>query len=66
MTKKENALRYLYSHLKATKISLDRALVRPNVTPEEIENLQLKIAALDWLIPVAIRTDDEGGEEQCL
>lgn len=65
MTEKENALRYLYSQLKAAKISLGRAETRPNVGTDELVNLQLKIAALDWLIPLAIKTDDEGEELQC-
>ncbi len=58
MTTKEAALQYLYSQLKASKIALSKAEVRKGVTDEEIANLKTKIAALDWLIPLAIREEE--------
>ena len=63
MSIKETALQYLYRELKAAKIAYGRAETRPGVTAEELANIEKKIAVFDWLIPVATRTDDEGGEQ---
>lgn len=58
MSERQNALEYLYKELRAAKIALGRAEGKQNVTPEEIANLEKKIAALDWLIPLAIKGED--------
>ena len=58
MSEKQNALDYLYKQLRTAKIALGRAEVRPNVTIDELANIRRKIAALDWLIPIAIREDE--------
>lgn len=60
MTSQEKALSFLYGELRKAKIALGRAEGKPNANPEEIENLQSKIEAIDWLIPIAIKeTENE-------
>lgn len=56
---REDALRFLYKHLREAKISLGRAENRPGVKREEMENLQRKIDMLDWIIPLVIRAEEE-------
>lgn len=58
MTIKELALHYLYGQLRAAKIALGHAERREGVTQEELNNLEKKIAAIDWLIPLAIKEDE--------
>lgn len=50
----EAAQKYLYKELKNAKIALGRAETRPGVTQEELDNLNRKIAVLDWLTPLAL------------
>lgn len=50
----QKALSFLYGELRRAKIALGRAEGKPNVQREEIESLQSKIEAIDWLIPLAI------------
>ena len=58
MGDKQKALEFLYREQRAAKIALGRAEDKPNVTAEEITNLEKKIAAIDWLIPLAIKEED--------
>lgn len=58
MTTREAALRMLYTQQKEAKIALGRAENRPGVTLEEINNLHTKLAAIDWLLPLAISADE--------
>lgn len=59
MSKREDALRFLYKQLKDAKIAYGRAEGRPGVKQEELENLQRKIDVLDWVIPLVIKEDDD-------
>lgn len=58
MSDRQKALDYLYHELKCAKVALGRAERKQNVTAEEITNLENKIAAIDWLIPLAIKEED--------
>ena len=55
---REKALKWLYSELKAAKIALGRAEGRTGDNTLEIGNLNAKIDAIDWLIPLAIKAED--------
>lgn len=55
----EDALRFLYKHLREAKIALGMAENRPGVTREELDNLERKIAAIDWMIPLVINAEEE-------
>lgn len=57
--KREDALRFLYKHLRESKIALGYAEDRPGVKQEELDNLQRKIAAIDWIIPLVIKAQEE-------
>lgn len=57
---REEALRFLYKHLRETKIALGKAENRPGVKQEELDNLERKIAVIDWLIPLAIKAKEDG------
>jgi hypothetical protein len=57
-TIRDNALSFLYRELRAAKIALGHAESKPNVSHEELDNLQKKIDAIDWMIPIVIREDD--------
>lgn len=57
---RDDALRFLYRELKSAKIALGRAESRPGVTAEELANLERKIAAIDWILPLVIKEDDDG------
>lgn len=50
MTTQEKALSFLYGELRKAKIALGRAEGKPNVQREEIESLQSKIEAIDWIL----------------
>lgn len=50
MTTEEKALSFLYGELRRAKIALGRAEYKSNVNPEELENLQSKIEAIDWIL----------------
>jgi hypothetical protein len=50
MTTQEKALSFLYGELRKAKIALGRAEYKPNVDREELENLQSKIDAIDWIL----------------
>ena len=63
MSKREDALRLLFKQLKDSKLSLDRAEVRPGVKQEELDNLRRKIETLDWMIPLVIKAEEEEREE---
>ena len=54
---RDDALRFLYKELKSAKIALGRAETRPGVTDEEIANLERKVAAIDWILPLVIKED---------
>lgn len=56
---RDDALRFLYRELKSAKIALGRAETRPGVTDEELENLERKVAAIDWIIPLVIMAKEE-------
>ena len=58
MTTREAALKLLYTQQKEAKIALGRAENRPGVTLEELNNLHTKLAAIDWLLPLAIAADN--------
>lgn len=57
--KREDALRFLYKHLRESKIALGHAENRPGVKREELDNLERKIAAIDWIIPLVIKAQEE-------
>lgn len=57
--KREEALRFLYKNLREAKIALGRAESRPGVKREELDNLERKIAVLDWMIPLVIKAGEE-------
>lgn len=50
MTTQEKALSFLYGEQRKAKIALGRAEGKPNVQREEIESLQSKIEAIDWIL----------------
>ena len=56
---REDALRFLYKNLRDAKFALGRAENRPNVKQEELDNLQRKIAVMDWIIPLVIQAKEE-------
>ena len=56
---REDALRFLYKNLKDAKIALGRAENKPGVKQEELDNLQRKIAVIDWIIPLVIQAKEE-------
>ena len=58
-TVNEDALHFLYKQLREAKIALGRAENRPGVTQEELDNLERKIAAIDWMIPLVINAEVE-------
>lgn len=60
---REDALRFLYKSLKDAKNALGRAEGRPGVTAEELDNLERKIAAIDWIIPLVIAAKEEWYDE---
>lgn len=51
---REDAFKYIQKELTQAKLALGRAEVKPNVTKEELDNLQKKIAVLDWLTSFAL------------
>ena len=57
-TIRENALSFLCRELRAAKIALGHAESKPNVRHEELDNLQNRIDAIDWMIPIVIREDE--------
>lgn len=56
---RDEALEWLYRELKRAKIALGYAESRPGVTREELDNLQRKIAVIDWMIPLVIKAQEE-------
>lgn len=46
------SLTYLYKELKRLKISLANAEMRPNITTEELQNIENKIFIVDYLIGI--------------
>lgn len=56
---REEALRFLYKHLKKAKIALGQAENRPGVTAEELANLQKKIDVIDWIVPLVITAKED-------
>lgn len=60
-TIRDNALSFLYRELRAAKIALGRAEGRPGVTREELDNLQKKIDAIDYLTPLAVTAEHDDG-----
>jgi len=55
---RQNALEWLYRELKKAKISLGHAEARQN-NQEERNNLEKKIATLDWLIGAVLSMKEE-------
>ncbi len=56
---REAALRMLYKQLREAKFALGQAEKKPGVKPEELDNLERKIAVLDWMIPLVIKAEEE-------
>lgn len=59
MSNREDALRFLYKQLREAKIAYGRAETRPGVKQEELNNLQRKIAVMDFIIPLVIQAKEE-------
>ena len=57
VTIQEKALSFLYRELRAAKIALGQAEGRKGVTPEELLNLENRIEAIDWLIPLVLKEE---------
>lgn len=57
--KREEALRILYKQLREAKLALGHAENKPGVKQEELDNLQRKIAVIDWMIPLVIAAKEE-------
>ena len=51
----QDALYYLYSELKSSKISLSHAERCPNMPENCIENIKTKIAVIEYLIDQTIK-----------
>lgn len=51
------ALTYLYKELKRLKISLANAEMRPNITAEELQNIENKIFIVDYLIGITLKEE---------
>lgn len=51
------ALTYLYKELKRLKISLANAEIRPNITTEELQNIENKIFIVDYLIGITLKEE---------
>lgn len=60
LSQQEKALSFLYGEQRKAKIALGRAEGKPNVQREEIESLQNKIDAIDWILGTFFE-----GEKQC-
>lgn len=56
---REDALRFLYKTMKDAKIALGRAEDRSGVKQEELDNLNRKIAVMDWIIPLVIQAKED-------
>lgn len=56
---KTHALIYLYRQLKATKLSIAHAEVRPHVPQEELDNLAQRVKVLDYIIDIVSKEDEE-------
>lgn len=50
-------LTYLYKELKRLKISLANAEMRPNITTEELQNIENKIFIVDYLIGITLKEE---------
>ena len=61
--KREEALRMLYKQLRQAKTALGHAESKPNVKQEELDNLERKIAVLDWMIPLVIKAEEDATDE---
>ena len=57
--KREDALRMLYKQLREAKIALGHVESKPGVKQEELDNLERKIAVIDWMIPLVISAKEE-------
>lgn len=59
MANRKLALEWLYGELRKTKIAFGQAESRHGVKQEELDNLERKITAIDWVIPLVIKEDDD-------
>lgn len=55
---KEQALAFLRRELKSAKLALVHAESKPSVSNDEVNNIQKKIDAIDWMLPIVIREDE--------
>lgn len=55
----EKALDYLYRDLKKTRIALANAERKPGVKQTELDDLQGKADAIEWIIAVVLKEDAE-------
>lgn len=51
----KDSLEWLYKELRSAKIAKGHAERRPGVTKEEIENLDRKIAAIDFCLGLVLK-----------
>lgn len=49
----------LYKQLREAKLALGYAESKPGVKQEELDNLQRKIAVIDWMIPLVIAAKED-------
>lgn len=59
MTIRDNALKWLYRELKATKIALGHAETRPGVTQKELDCLRSRIETIEWITPLVLKAEEE-------
>lgn len=52
---RNDALSYLYKKLKKARIALAFAESKPGTTQKELDNIQRKIAVLEWITQVVMK-----------
>lgn len=52
---RDDALAYLYKKLKKARIALAFAESKPGTTKKELDNIQFKIAVLEWITQVVMK-----------
>lgn len=57
MRMRDDALSYLYKKLKKARIALAFAESKPGTTQKELDNIQRKIAVLEWITQVVLKEE---------
>lgn len=57
---RDQALEYLHRELRKAKQAYGQAEHRPGVMQEELDNLQRKVDALDYMVPLVLAGEETG------